>query len=94
MPAALHTYGAHATVLPGRQVPLPLHVPAVVRVPFAQRWGAHTVPAAYWRQPPLPLQAPSLPQLEAPWSRHPPWGSEAPAGTSLQVPIEPERLQA
>ena len=50
--------------------------------------AAQVVPLAYKRQPPTPSQAPSAPQLAAPWSAHWPSGS-APAGTVEQVPLDP-----
>jgi hypothetical protein len=43
------------------------------------------VPIAYDRQAPLPLQVPSVPQLDAPWSAH--WfKGSCPAGTAVQTP--------
>jgi hypothetical protein len=46
------------------------------------------VPLAYNRQPPTPLQVPSVPQLIAPWSAH--WFSGSwPAGTVEQMPPVP-----
>jgi hypothetical protein len=41
------------------------------------------------RQAPEPLQAPSLPQLAAPWSLQLPEGSAPPAGTATHTPVEP-----
>jgi hypothetical protein len=78
---------------PGTQVPPPSQVEANVLIPSTQLWGAQMIPAAYLPQPPAPLQAPSLPQLAAPWSRQAPVGSWPPSGTKLQVPAVPETLQ-
>ena len=50
----------------------------------AQAAGVQTVPAAYLRQAPLPLQEPSFPQVALPWSSHWPSGSW-PAGTAVHV---------
>ena len=49
---------------------MPLQVRAGVNVVPEQAAAAHCVPAAYSRQAPLPLHAPSLLQLEAPRSAH------------------------
>jgi hypothetical protein len=47
------------------------------------------VPFAYRRQPPLPSQVPSVPQVAAPLSVH--WLSgSAPTGTKVQVPALPD----
>src|SRR5882672_3350531 len=51
-------------------------------------WQA--VPAAYTRQAPLPSQAPSVPQLAAPWSTQRPRASAPPAATLEQRPSVPE----
>jgi hypothetical protein len=48
--------------------------------------GAHAVPALYSRQPPLPLQKPSVPQLAAPWSEHRDRRSTTPLGMLLHTP--------
>jgi hypothetical protein len=52
------------------QVPVPLHVRAGVNVEPVHVAATQVVPAAYRRQPPLPLQVPSVPQLGAPASSH------------------------
>ncbi len=50
------------------------------------------VPTGYVRQAPAPLQLPSVPQLATPLSAH--WISgSSPAGTLVQVPTLPVRLQ-
>ena len=46
------------------------------------------MPLAYRRQPPAPSQAPSVPQVPAPWSLH--WfRGSLPAETIVQVPAVP-----
>jgi hypothetical protein len=87
--AALQVKGAQAREAPGKHAPCPSHVEAGVAVPLPQRAGAHDVPAAYLRQDGPPLQAPSVPQLAAPWSLHVPDGSAAPAGTGTHRPSVP-----
>jgi hypothetical protein len=74
-------------------VPAPSQVEASLLVPPLHVWGTQMVPAAYLRQAPAPLQAPSFPQLVAPWSLQLPVGSWPPAGTLLQVPATPGTLQ-
>jgi hypothetical protein len=54
--------------------------------------AAHCVPAAYTRQPPMPLQAPSLPHVVGSVIGHWPSGS-APLGTLLHVPRLPATAQ-
>lgn len=71
---------------------MPSHVDRVRNVPFEHEAETHTVPAAYLRHAPEPLQVPSLPQLAAPLSLHVPVGSTPPAGTGLQEPALPGRL--
>lgn len=63
-------------------------------VPIAQVGAAQIVPAAYLRHPPDPLQVPSFPQLDGPWSLHIAVGSTPPFGTTRQTPAEPGRLHA
>ena len=72
----------------GRQVPAPLHA-WVVGALFAQSAGAHSVPAAYLWQAPLPSQKPSVPQPAEPLSAHWPNGSCI-AGTLAHVPADPD----
>jgi hypothetical protein len=55
---------------------------------LAQRSAAHSVPGAYDRQPAAPSHLPSVPQLAAPASVQMLRGSEAPAGTAVQRPID------
>ena len=52
------------------QVPVPLQDRADVSVDPVQAAAAQDVPVAYSRQPPAPLQVPSVPQVLAPWSAH------------------------
>src|SRR5262245_2417837 len=83
-----HTYGLHMDVVAAWQVPVPLHERAEVSVEPVQLAVMHCVPAAYSRQPPVPLQKPSVPQLPVPWSLH--WLSgSVPVGTFVQVPCVP-----
>jgi len=83
-----HAYGSHMDEVAAWQVPVPLHDRVDIKVDPVQLAPAHCVPAAYSRQPPAPLQKPSVPQLFAPWSLHWPSGSE-PVGTLVQVPSVP-----
>jgi len=72
-------------------VPVPLQVRAGVKVVPLQADATHVVPVAYRRHAPLPSQAPSVPQVDAPWSLH--WlNGSAPAATDAQVPTVPVRL--
>jgi hypothetical protein len=83
---APQAYGVHGVVVPVWQVPDPLQVRAEVAVLPVQLAIAHWVPLAYSRQPPEPLQKPSVMQLAAPASVH--WFSGSwPAGTFVQVPM-------
>jgi hypothetical protein len=59
-------------------------VPAV-----GQLAAAHEVPWAYFWHAPA-AHRPLVPQLAAPWSLQPPAGSGIPAGTSVQMPSDPE----
>jgi hypothetical protein len=83
--------GAHETVagLGATQLPLPSHAFACVNVdwPLAHEAAAHTVPLAYFWQPPLPSHNPSVPQLAAPLSGHRPSGVLFASG--LHVPTLP-----
>jgi hypothetical protein len=74
-------------------VPLPSHERTCVRVDVlaGQEAGAQAVPAAYRRHAPLPSHAPSLPQVEAPWSTQRPRGSLLPSATLAQWPSDPDR---
>ena len=75
-------------VVAALHVPEPSQVRALVCVdaPAGQLAAAQTVPAAYFWQAPDPLQTPSVPHEEAPWSLHVPVGSGDPAGTFVHVP--------
>ena len=71
-----------------RHVPAPSQVRAGVNMVPVHVDATQVVPIACRRQPPLPLQNPSVPQLSAPWSAH--WFSGSwPAGTAEQVPTVP-----
>ena len=71
---------------------MPLQVRAGAYVDPVQDCATHTVPLAYSRQPPVPSQVPSVPQLAAPLSMH--WFSgSAPTGTKVQIPMLPVRAQ-
>lgn len=84
---APHAKGAHAVVIPERQLPPPLQVPAVVSLPALHVAATHTVLESYRRHAPAPSQVPSSPQPAAPWSAH--WLSgSSPAGTGVQVPVD------
>jgi hypothetical protein len=89
VPPGLHTNGVHGDVAPGVHTPEALQLEAAVEVPFTQVAAAHMVPAGYLRQPPMPLQKPSLPQLAGPWSGQRPAGSGPPLGTAVHVPLLP-----
>jgi hypothetical protein len=80
--------GVHIDVVAAWQVPLPLHVRADVAVATLQLGPTHWVPVAYRRQPPEPLQKPSVPQVDDPASVH--WFSGSlPVGTLVQLPAVP-----
>jgi hypothetical protein len=69
-------------------VPVPLQVRDGVNVEPVQLAATQVVPVAYRRQAPAPLQNPSVPQVEAPWSLH--WFSgSCPAATLVHAPSEP-----
>ncbi len=88
------------------QVPVPLQSRGAVKVAAVQVAAAHCVPATCLRQPPMPSQAPSSPQVEAAAARH--WlavsgGDPAPIGEQVptlvgkahdrQVPVQAELQQ-
>jgi len=64
------TYGVQLDEVAAWQVPVPLQVRTEVSVEPVHVATAQFVPAAYSRQPPPPLQVPSLPQVAAPASGH------------------------
>jgi hypothetical protein len=81
--------GTHSDAVAGLHVPAPSQARAGVNVEPTQVAAAHGVPVAYRRQPPLPSQVPSVPQLAPPLSVH--WDSGSlPAGTLVQVPALPD----
>jgi hypothetical protein len=76
-----------------RQVPRPLHVPAVLTFATPEQVGAtQTVSRGYFEQPPMPSQKPVWPQLVGPWSRQMPRLSGASASSGQQRPSRPVRL--
>jgi hypothetical protein len=90
-----HTYGLHILVIGVTQVPLVLQVADGVSVEPVHVAAAQVVPEAYFWQAPLPSHLPLVPQVDAPASVHWVAGVGAcPAGTCLQVPTLPDRLQA
>jgi hypothetical protein len=91
--ALLHRNGEQAWVAPGRQVPLPSQNEAATALSPLQAGAAHWVVAAYSRQPPLPLQVPSRPQVLVGWAAQRASGSTPPGATLLQVPTAPGMLQ-
>jgi hypothetical protein len=63
--------------------------------PPEQAPALHTVPATWFRQPPLPSHVPSRPQVDSFDVGH--WFDACgapPAGTNVQVPGDPWTLQA
>jgi hypothetical protein len=64
--AGSHMIPGQSLLAPAWHAPVPLHSEAAVTTPPVHFAGAHCVPALYLRQPPLPLQVPSFPQLAAP----------------------------
>jgi len=76
-----------------RQVPVAPQVEGGVYTPLLHVSGAHSVPVGYLWQAPAPSQVPSVPHEAAPWSKQPPWGSPAPAGTGAQVPSDVDSAQ-
>jgi hypothetical protein len=89
--AAPQMKGAQEVAAGLSQVPAPSQAAPAVKVvpPAGQLAAAHDVPRAYFWQAPA-THLPLVPQLAAPWSLHPPAGSGAPVGTSVQTPSEPE----
>lgn len=92
VPAVLHVNGLQLRVEPLEHIPAPSQVDSEVAVPRAQRAGRQTVPDAYFLQPPLPSQVPSLRQVSRPASVQTPAGSGPLAGTGEQVPRLPVKL--
>jgi hypothetical protein len=66
VPFVPHWYGSQGSAVDARQVPVALHVCGGVYMACEQLPAAQVVPPAYSRQPPEPLQLPSVPQLGAP----------------------------
>src|SRR5262245_3707528 len=78
---------------PITQVPSPLHVLAGIWLPPEQLEGLHTVPAAYFEQPPMPLHNPLEPQVSGVSFLHRPWGSGASLAIAVHSPMCPAWLQ-
>jgi hypothetical protein len=94
--AASHTKFPQLTAAPvGQAAPVPSQVAAFVPddAPAEQVAARHTEPARHFRQPPLPSQKPSLPQLETSAALQRPSGSAAPSGSGEHVPGEPASAQ-
>jgi hypothetical protein len=84
--------GVQATVAGLEQAPEPVQVAAGVKaLPTQEATPQTTLFAACW-QVPLALQRPVLPQV--PLGAQPARGAAVPAGTFVQVPRVPVRLQA
>ena len=76
--------------IPGaRQLPRPLQVPAVLRRSPLHAGMMQMVWGAKRAQPPMPSQAPVVPQVCAVWARQTLCGSAAPASIGKQVPPRP-----
>jgi hypothetical protein len=58
-------YGVQLIIMPAAQLPVPLHVLAVVSVPPLHDAAAQTVPAVYFAHAPFPSQDPSVPHVDA-----------------------------
>jgi hypothetical protein len=85
--------GKQLDVAPATQVPPPLQVLAWVTLDPLQEAGLHTVPDVYKRHAPMPLQKPSVPQVEAACCAHWFLGS-IPGLTDEQLPARAGRLHA
>jgi hypothetical protein len=70
----------------GRQLPTPLQPPAVFSRSPLHDGAEQMVSAAYRAQPPIPSQAPVVPQVAATSTLQMPCGSETPASVGQQVP--------
>jgi hypothetical protein len=66
VPPVLQTKGAQSRDEPAPHLPWPSQVDSEVYFPAAHFAATHTVPGVYFRQPPVPLQVPSLPQVPFP----------------------------
>jgi hypothetical protein len=69
-PAVLQEYGSHRVLVTVRQTPAPLQVRFGVRVDPLQPPVEQIVPSAQLRHAPMPLQAPSVPQVVAAVAGH------------------------
>jgi hypothetical protein len=91
---AVHRNGPQGCTFCGRHVPLPSHVPAVLRRVPVHEGAMHWVSAAYSSQPPKPSHVPVCPHEVAPWSLHWPRGSGTPWSTAQHVPMRPGSAHA
>jgi hypothetical protein len=65
---SLHRNGAQFCIPGGRQLPRPLHVPAVFSRSPLHDGAVQTIWAAKRAQPPMPSQAPVVPQVAGAWT--------------------------
>jgi hypothetical protein len=87
------TYGEQLIIMPAAQLPVPLHVLAVVSEPLPQVAAAQGVPAVYFAHAPFPSQDPSVPHVAADCMVQLLSGS-VPTTTLPQVPSVPAPLCA
>jgi len=87
--------GAQIVAGPALQRPDPSHTFTSTTAPAEQAPALQTVPAMCLRQPPLPSQVPSRPQVDSSDAGHwfAAWGA-LPAGTDVHVPGDPWTLHA
>ena len=87
--------GAQIVAGPALQRPDPSHTFTSTTAPAEHAPALQTVPATCFRQPPLPSQVPSRPQVDSSEAGHwlAAWGA-LPAGTNVQVPGDPWTLHA
>jgi hypothetical protein len=86
-------YGAQFCMPGGRQLPRPLHVPAVIRRSPLQAGAVQTIWAAKRPHPPRPSHTPVVPQVAGACVAQTPCGSGPPASAGQQVPRRPCWLQ-
>jgi hypothetical protein len=89
-----HTYGEQLLDVDAAQEPVPLQCAAGVNVDPLQLAAAQVIVVGACWQPPVPLQAPVLPQGDELLVGHSPCGSAAADGTFAHVPRLPETLHA
>ena len=83
-----HTKGSHGCPAVGVHRPAPSQRNASVMVEPEHDGSLQTTPAGYFRHAPAPLQTPSVPHEETPWSAHSSRGS-VPTSAGRQVPRLP-----